>query len=145
MEANADPLSVVTIPVPMAIDPEGAAVTVTHDAPNGLPLGISTIMWTATDTSGNNVTFGQTVNVVDTTPPVLWVPPNKEVSAHWLWGTACSVDIGEAMAEDIFNPIVINNPWDESACYLRGTYTVLWTATDRNGNRAFATQNVKVK
>jgi len=65
-----------------------ASVTVTNDAPALFPLGMTTVLWTAVDASGNAGSDPQLVTVVDTTPPsisvelgptVLWPPNHKLV------------------------------------------------------------------
>jgi hypothetical protein len=54
-------------------------VTVTRQgvpAGNAFPKGTTIIIWTVTDTGGNQATASQTVTVVDNTPPVLSCPSN---------------------------------------------------------------------
>lgn len=46
-----------------------AKPTVTNNAPQVFPLGITLVTWTATDTSGNQSICIQAVTIVDTTPP----------------------------------------------------------------------------
>jgi uncharacterized repeat protein (TIGR01451 family) len=58
---------------------DNCAVTVTRQgvpAGNAFPKGTTTIIWTVTDTGGNQATASQTVTVVDNTPPVLSCPSN---------------------------------------------------------------------
>ncbi|MDE1868177.1 MAG: HYR domain-containing protein, partial [Thaumarchaeota archaeon] len=46
-------------------------VTMTNDAPKSFPIGMTTVTWTAKDTSGNTANATQTVVVKDTTAPNL--------------------------------------------------------------------------
>jgi hypothetical protein len=99
-----DPLTDVT-----ASDPEGGAITLSRSptsSPNPLPLGTTTIRWTATDTGyplgtpGNaaSTSATQTVLVRDTTPPT--------------------------------TPVVSSSTHTAGAWSTIGTATVSWTSTD---------------
>lgn len=102
------------------------------------PLGATEVTVTATDGSGNQSTSRATVNVQDTTAPVLSVGANVQVEAT---GPMTGVDIGEAFASDIFAVEVTSN---QPAAYALGATTVNWTATDANSNQRSATQMVTV-
>jgi Tol biopolymer transport system component len=89
-----------------ASDPDGDPVTLINDAPSFFVLGVTTVTWTATDTSGNTTTDTQQVTVIDTTAPelslsvsptMLW-PPNHKMIPIGL--TATASDVGDP------NPIV---------------------------------------
>ena len=114
------------------------AVTVTNNAPASFALGVTTVTWRATDTSGNASTAVQQVKVVDTTPPLLIPPPNKTAEAT---GVLTVVNIGTATATDPFGVTITNNA---PASYALGVTTVTWTATDTHGNKSTALQQVKV-
>ncbi|MEL0456230.1 gliding motility-associated C-terminal domain-containing protein, partial [Flavobacteriaceae bacterium SZ-1-7] len=98
--------------------------------------------WSATNICGVTTVHVQTINVQDTTPPVLDLPAN--VTAE------CSDDLtpiafGEATATDNCdaNPVitfvdVITN----GACPGDNTITRTWTATDACGNVASADQTI---
>jgi hypothetical protein len=73
--------------VATASDTASPPVLVSNDAPPSFPLGDTTVVWTATDASGNTATAEQLVTVVDTTSPELSVsvtpdslwPPNHKL------------------------------------------------------------------
>ncbi|HEU4597219.1 MAG TPA: HYR domain-containing protein [Pyrinomonadaceae bacterium] len=59
---------------------DGCNVTISRTgvpAGNFFPVGTTTIMWTATDSSGNTATDTQTVTVVENTPPVIHAPADE--------------------------------------------------------------------
>jgi hypothetical protein len=78
----------VTVPLPTATD-NCSVLQVTSDAPAVFPLGVTTVMFTATDGAGNVTKAVTTVTVTDTRPPViasvaaqpssLWPPNHKMV------------------------------------------------------------------
>ncbi len=114
-------------------------VTVTNNAPKAFPIGMTTVIWTAKDTSGNTANATQTVNVVDTTAPKLTPPASVTFQATSLNNN--TVPLGNATATDI-EPVTITN--NASKTFPLGKTTVLWTAKDTSGNTANATQTVNV-
>ncbi|WP_379150862.1 HYR domain-containing protein [Paenibacillus sp. sgz5001063] len=113
-------------------------VTVTSNAPETYPLGVTEVIWTATDANGNVTTKVQKITVVDTTSPVLSVPANKTVEAT---AVKTVVETGQATAADIFKYTIVSNA---PADYPLGTTEVTWTATDENGNVATKVQKITV-
>jgi hypothetical protein len=112
-------------------------VIVASDAPAAYPLGETTVSWTATDANGNQAGATQAVRVVDTTPPVLSVPPDVTVIAD---GALTPVEAGTATATDVFGATVTH---DAPELFPLGATLVTWTAVDANGNRASASQRVE--
>ena len=53
-----------------ATDNYDQSLIIANDAPDSFPLGITTITWNATDSSGNTGTATQTVAIIDTISPV---------------------------------------------------------------------------
>jgi len=117
-------------------------VTVTNNAPVTFPVGVTTVTYTATDANGNTSTATQlvTVNLVDTTPPVITTPANVSVEAT---GATTAVTLGTATANDVVSGVisVTNNA---PATFPVGVTTVTYTATDAAGNTGTATQTVTV-
>ncbi|MEK5492593.1 HYR domain-containing protein [Paenibacillus sp. FSL R7-0297] len=114
-------------------------VTVTSNAPADYELGMTEVIWTATDENGNSTTGVQKITVVDTTKPVLKLPVDKTVEAAAL---KTPVDIGLATGTDIYGVTVTSNA---PADYALGMTEVIWTATDANGNVTTDVQKITVQ
>ncbi|NHI03942.1 hypothetical protein DYY67_1012 [Candidatus Nitrosotalea sp. TS] len=114
-------------------------VTVTNDAPKVFPVGMTTVIWTAKDTSGNTANATQTVLVHDTTAPKLTPPANVTFEAVSV--TSNTVPLGNATATDI-EPVTITN--NASKTFPLGKTTIVWTAKDAAGNISNVTQTVNV-
>lgn len=115
-------------------------VTIVSNAPDSYPLGVTEVVWTATDRNRNSTNGTQHVTVVDTTPPLVIAPPDVTVVATGLLTEAV---LGEASATDAVG--VVSGPTESPLSpYYAGTTLVTWTATDSSGNTGFAVQEVKV-
>ncbi|MDE1766956.1 MAG: HYR domain-containing protein [Thaumarchaeota archaeon] len=114
-------------------------VTMTNDAPKSFPIGMTTVTWTAKDTSGNTANATQTVIVKDTTAPKLTPPANITFEATSV--SANTVPVGNATATDI-EPVTITS--NASKTFPLGKTAVVWTAVDKSGNKANATQIISV-
>ena len=114
---------------------------ITNNAPAYFPLGTTVVTWTAKDFSWNYAAGTQNVNVVDTTPPILTVPPDVTVEASAQYGQG--VNIGTASATDIvdLNPEIMNY---SPSLFLLGTTIVNWTSTDFSGNTTSIEQRITV-
>jgi len=110
--------------------------SITNDAPDPLPLGLTTVTWTAKDASNNSSSVTQNVTVVDTTPPIITAVSTFST----IVGAPKSV-LPTPTVSDIVdpNPIVTNNAPNN---FPLGTTIVTWTATDHSGNFATATTTV---
>jgi hypothetical protein len=100
-----------------------------------LPLGDTTVTWSATDAAHNTGTATQTVHVVDTTRPTITCPANVNgiVGQSVTLVTATATDIVDA------TPTIANNA---PATFGPGGTTVHWTATDDSSNVARCDQKV---
>ncbi|MFB5610368.1 MAG: HYR domain-containing protein [Nitrosopumilaceae archaeon] len=114
--------------------------SVTNDAPDSFPIGMTTVTWTAVDTSGNSVNSTQVISVVDSTAPKITPPQNITAEAEGPNGT--SVQIGNATVSDIIGIATLTNNAPQT--FLLGNTTVTWTATDLHGNENSANQTVSV-
>src|SRR5690606_10214875 len=104
-------------------------------------LGITHVVWTATDASGNSRTCIQQVTVTDNTPPSITCPADKSTSAN-AGCTATGVNLGTPVtAANCAIASVTNN--STSSCTL-GITTVTWTVTDNSGNSSTCTQRITV-
>jgi len=117
-----------------------AVESVSNDAPESFPIGMTTVTWTATDTSGNSASDTQIVTVSDTTSPTITTPTDIVVEATSPDGI--SVDIGQTTATDIIGVDTISN--NAPALYYLGNTTIIWTATDIHGNTASSNQTITV-
>jgi hypothetical protein len=104
------------------------------------PLGVSEVKWNARDENNNEASGTQKINIVDTTAPVISVPPAVTMEAT---GQKTPVELGEAEAADIFAVTITNNAPKDG--FEVGTFDVIWTATDSNGNSSSGIQKVTVK
>ena len=116
---------------------------VTNDAPGLFPLGATTVTWTATDSAGNTATDTQTVNITDTTPPVITVLPDGTFEATGTTTVLSPVEYDGSAATDIFWPVRVSS--DAGPGFPLGVTVVTHTATDANGNVATATQRITVR
>ncbi|MDE1725149.1 MAG: HYR domain-containing protein [Thaumarchaeota archaeon] len=128
------------VPIGNATATDIQPVTITNNASKTFPLGKTTILWIATDASGNKANATQTVDVVDTTAPKIVAPHNVIVNATSSTGT--SVNIGNATASDGVQLVSITN--NVPSLFQFGNTTVTWTAKDEAGNTATANQIVQV-
>ncbi|MBI3842152.1 MAG: SMP-30/gluconolactonase/LRE family protein, partial [Thaumarchaeota archaeon] len=123
-----------------ATDASGIA-SITNDAPDKFPLGITIVTWTATDGAGNVAKATQRITLVDTTAPVLSAPPGVIVEAQS--PTDNVVDLGTPASSDAIGVISVTN--DAPKVFPLGDTIVTWTAKDAAGNTATAKQVVTVQ
>ncbi|MBN2240679.1 MAG: HYR domain-containing protein [Dehalococcoidales bacterium] len=117
----------------LAYDICDADVTVINDAPSIFPLGTTTVTFSATDDSGNNAHAVTRVTVVDTTPPVLYIPKNQTVEQENAAGT---IVVLEPRAVDICDASVDIVDDAPPGGFPLGKTVVNYTATDDSGNSA---------
>ena len=117
----------------------GGAVTVSSSGTvNTDAVGTYTITYTGTDPSGNSATIVRTINVVDTTAPVITVIGTDPI--HELGDTY--TDAG-ATATDLSGTVTVVTTGTVDTDTI-GTYTLTYTSTDPSGNTATATRTVNV-
>ena len=114
---------------------------ITDDAPDAFPLGATTITWTATDKSTNEMIATQVVTVVDTTKPDITAPGNITEEAT---GPTTLVTVGQATATDLVTDPVIITRSPEGNDFTVGTHTITWKADDDNGNTSTADQTITI-
>ena len=117
-----------------------AVESFTNDAPSIFPIGVTTITWSASDTSGNVATDTQVISISDNTPPEIIAPSDIVIEASNISGM--NVVLGEASVSDIIGIDSVTN--NAPPLFTLGNTTVIWTATDSHGNTATANQIVSI-
>ena len=102
-------------------------------------VGSYIITYSATDLDGNTATATRTVNVVDTTAPVVSVtgdnPATVELGSTYSDAGATATDASGTVS------VVTSGTVDSDTL---GTYTITYTSTDASGNVGTATRTVNV-
>ena len=116
-------------------------LTITNNAPDYFPLGITTITWTITDDCGNTETCDQDISIWDGEPPVITCPPVISLAAQ----DDCTVNFEleePTVSDNCPSPVSVTN--DAPAEFPIGITIVKWTAIDGAGNISTCTQEVNV-
>ena len=103
-------------------------------------IGVYTLTYTATDSSGNTTTATRTVNVVDTTAPVITLNGDNPTTIEV--GTTFT-DPGASASDNYDTEISVTVSGEVNSENL-GSYTLTYTATDNSGNTTTATRIVNV-
>ncbi len=133
-----------------ASDPCGLTPSVGDDAPDYLPLGATTVTWTAYDIGplggGNSgvASVQQHVVVQDTRPPILLAPPSRVVESS-VPPAPAQVELGTAVAFDVADAEPLITSTAPTSFPVNARTEVVWTATDASGNSAQKSQWVTVK
>jgi len=114
--------------------------SITNDAPETFPFGLTSIIWTATDAAGNSESQIQQIFIVDTTAPSITSPSDTVIEAQSMYNN--TVTLTEAQATDAVAIDTITN--DAPSFYSLGETIVTWIATDTSGNSANATQIISL-
>lgn len=110
-------------------------VTVSRSpAGNTFPVGNTTVIYTATDASGNTATDTQTVTVVDNTPPTITAPADSSANAD----ANCQAPVPDyrpsTTASDNCGNVTLSQSPAPGTLVGFGPHTVTITANDGNGN-----------
>ena len=130
--------------------------SVTNNAPDQYPVGITQVTWTATDNCGNSATCVQKVTISDNQAPVLTCPAPVVVTATAPSCVFPAVVIGPLAASD--NCGISTVSWTKTGAtaasgtgdvngtsFNVGVTSVTYTATDINGNISNCTFTVTVR
>ncbi|MGI0026961.1 MAG: HYR domain-containing protein, partial [Nitrosopumilaceae archaeon] len=115
-------------------------VAISNNSPSAFPIGTTTVTWTAKDAAGNISNATQTVDVVDTTAPI--ITALTKIIANATSPTNNHVEIGNATAKDAVGVASITN--DAPQVFPFGQTIVTWKAIDTSGNSATATQKITI-
>jgi hypothetical protein len=117
-------------------------VVITNNAPSAFAFGTNTVIWTATDSSGNTATCNQTVTVNDNEPPVINCPANIDAD---LSAGQCGAFVSyTATASDNCGTANVTYSPASGSLFNVGTTTVTATANDGHGNTSSCTFTVTV-
>jgi hypothetical protein len=121
-----------------------AAITISNDAPEELPLGTNSVTWTAIDEAGNQSSCTQAVIVVDDDAPTISCPSRAVRMTNA--GCEYTGEIGMPVVTDNCTAAdelhVVN---DAPEFFPLGMTLVTWTATDARGNAVSCQQEVLVE
>jgi hypothetical protein len=123
-----------------ATDASGDVTVVTTGSVDVDSVGTYTLTYTSTDASGNEGTASRTVNVVDTTAPVVTVTGDNPATVEL--GTSYT-DAG-ATATDASGDVTVVTSGDTVDPDTLGAYTITYTSTDASGNEGTASRTVNV-
>ncbi len=114
---------------------------ITNNAPSFYPVGITNIVYSVTDGSGNTKTKIQKVTVIDNVIPIITAP--AAIATTLTTGcTKSGVNLGTPVTSDNCTIASVTN--NAPTAFPVGTTTVTWTVIDASGNTATATQTVTV-
>ena len=115
--------------------------TITHNNDGtGFGLGTTIILWSATDRYGNSADVPQKIIVQDTTPPEIRTPRDIFEEAT---GVTTVLNLSTPRVSDLVDPYPVITS-DAPDAFTLGVSVVNWTATDKTGNSANATQRITI-
>ncbi len=144
ISVNNDPgmcTAVVTWTLPNAQDNCTATLSSNFNSGDAFPVGVTTVIYVATDPSGNIDTDSFTITVSDTELPVVICPSDVTVSTDSGMCSASNVQLGSLTITDNCTTTSTN---DAPSVFPVGTTTVTHTVTDAGGNSSTCTQLVTV-
>jgi hypothetical protein len=116
--------------------------TVSNNAPDTYPIGVTNIVWTVTDSDGNTATATQSVTVKDTEKPIIFrMGEISVVNDRGKCGAAVQLMI-PGTYDNSGGPVTITS--DAPAFFQVGSVIITWTATDTYGNSDTSTQKITV-
>ena len=119
-------------------DDESGIRSLSNNAAGSFPLGITTVIWTAIDGSGNMAIESQQVVIQDTTPPEVEMLPEIILEAKSV--TQNLVQLETPSVSDAVGVISIEN--DAPEVFSLGETIVNWTVTDVMRNISTIQQQV---
>lgn len=139
VEATGPTGAVATYQAPTAADAVDGTVPVSCAPASGgtFALGSTTVTCAATDNSGNTATRTFSVNVVDTTPPVITAPNSLTATATSAVGATVQFDASAVDLVDGTVPVTCDHA--SGSTFGLGTTTVTCTATDAHQNTSTVT------
>jgi len=114
--------------------------SITNNAPEMFSLGSTVVTWVSIDSNGNTTTSEQTITIVDTIPPSIFVP--VDIVAEAVDPVLNFIELGDATIYDHVGIESVTN--DKPDSFSFGDTTVTWTAVDTSGNISTGTQLVTI-
>jgi len=114
--------------------------SITNNAPEMFSLGSTVVTWVSIDSNGNTTTSEQTITIVDTIPPSIFVP--VDIVAEAVDPVLNFIELGDATTYDHVGIESVTN--DKPDSFSFGDTTVTWTAVDTSGNISTGTQLVTI-
>jgi len=114
--------------------------SITNNAPEMFSLGSTVVTWVSIDSNGNTTTSEQTITIVDTIPPSIFVP--ADIIAEAVDPVLNFIELGDATTYDHVGIESVTN--DKPDSFSFGDTTVTWTAVDTSGNISTGTQLVTI-
>jgi len=115
----------------------------TSNASDNYPPGITTILWTATDTQGNIATCIQTVTITGSGTPTLTCPDDMTVSTN---DNNCEAQVfWQSPSENNNCGLSITGTAEPGDVFPLGMTSVTYTATDSIGNITMCSFNITVQ
>jgi len=114
--------------------------SITNNAPEMFSLGSTVVTWVSIDSNGNATTFEQTITIVDTIPPSIFVP--ADIVAEAVDPVLNFIELGDATTYDHVDIESVTNDRPDSFSF--GSTTITWTAVDTSGNISKGIQIVTI-
>ena len=118
------------------------SVTVGGDTVDANTLGIYTVTYSATDSSGNTGSVSRTIEVEDTIAPVVTLIGNSSINVEC--GTSYNEE-GAIALDQCDGSLSVTVGGDTVDVTTLGTYTVGYSATDSSGNTGSVSRTVVVE
>ncbi len=139
------PYATVTWTAPTATDNVGiASLTSNHASGSKFWTGVTTVIYTATDSAGNSVTGNFTIAVADTEKPVLTNIPAQVTAVLGDGETTATVTWTAPTAIDNAGVASLMSTYAPGSKFPVGTTKVTYTVTDSAGNTTSGSFNVIV-
>lgn len=119
--------------------------SISNNAPEIFPTGLTVVLWTAEDAAGNQSTAEQRITVTAEqlpTLPTIQAPAPIQISADPGRCDATGIDLGMPQVSGDLAADAISN--DAPALFPIGTTVITWTLRDRAGNTVSDRQEVVV-
>ncbi|HUW92646.1 MAG TPA: HYR domain-containing protein [Bacteroidales bacterium] len=132
----------VVLGVPLTSD-NCAVASVTNNAPAQMPIGTTTVTWTATDVNGLTSTCTQTVQVIDNQIPTITCPLNLTVPSD-IGVCGAAVTWSSPVFSDNCAGLTVISSHNSGDFFPKGVTAVTYTVTDGADNTNNCSFNITV-